>query len=104
MSSMTTGYEHIAIAEDGEAVIADARMKVAQLVSEVMAYGWSPEELHFQHPHLSMGQIHSALAYYWDHKQEIEKQIETELQYADEMRQRAGESPLVARLKAKGLL
>lgn len=103
MSSMTTGYEHITIREDGVAVIADARMKVAQLVSEVMAYGWSPEELHFQHPYLSMGQIHSALAYYWDHQQEIDQQIEGDLQYADQMRQRAGESPVVARLKAKGL-
>ncbi len=103
MSSMTTGYEHITIAEDGEAIIANSRMKVAQLVSEVMAYGWSPEELHFQHPHLSMGQIHSALGYYWDHQQEINQQIEGDLQYADQMRQRVGESPLVARLKAKGL-
>lgn len=103
MSSMTTGYEHITIGEDGVAVIAEARMKVAQLVSEVMAYGWSPEELHFQHPYLSMGQIHSALAYYWDHQQEINQQIEADLQYADRMRRRIGESPLVARLKAKGL-
>ena len=104
MSSMTTVYEHIQVGEDGGASIADSGMKVAQLVTEVMAYGWSPEELHFQHPHLSMGQIHSALAYYWDHRQEIEQQIEGGLEYADQMRQRAGESPLVERLKAKGLL
>jgi uncharacterized protein (DUF433 family) len=42
-------------------------MKVIELVREQDAYGWSPEELHFQHPYLSLGQIHSALAYYWDH-------------------------------------
>ena len=102
MASTTTGYEHITV-ENGEAVIADAHMKIAQLVTEVMAYGWSPEELHFQHPQLSMGQIHSALAYYWDHQQEINQQIEAELQYADQMRQRLGDSPLVQRLKAQGL-
>jgi len=28
--------------------------------------------LHFNYPHLSMSQIHSALAYYWDYKEEIE--------------------------------
>src|SRR5690349_15043201 len=104
MSSLTTGYEHIEVGEDRSALIVGPGLKVSHLVSEMMAYGWSPEELHFQHPQLSMGQIHSALAYYWDHTQEIEQQIENDLQYADTMRQRLGESPLVARLKAKGLL
>ena len=104
MSSITTPYEHIVVEEKGVALIAGSQMKLAQLVSEVMAYGWSPEELHFQHPHLSMGQIHSALAYYWDHEEEINQQIEDDLQYADRMRRASGETPLVTRLKAKGLL
>ena len=104
MSSIVTAYEHITFNEKGVAMIDNTRMKVSQLISEVMAYGWSPQELHFQHPHLSMGQIHSALAYYWDHQQEIERQIEDELANAEKMRATAGESPLVQRLKAKGLL
>ncbi|MEK6405824.1 MAG: DUF433 domain-containing protein [Acidobacteriota bacterium] len=104
MSSITTPYEHIVVEDKGVSFVADSRMKVAQLVSEVMAYGWSPEELHFQHPYLSMGQVHSALAYYWDHQEEINQQIEDDLQYADRMRRAAGETPLVKRLKAKGLL
>lgn len=91
------------VEENSVAVITGARMKMAQLVSEAMAYGWSPEELHFQHPHRSMGQVHSALAYYWDHPQEIERQIDADLRYADLMRQRAGVSPLAARLKAREL-
>jgi uncharacterized protein (DUF433 family) len=102
MSSITTPYEHIVVEEKGVAVVAESRIKVAQLVSEVMAYGWSPEELHFQH--LSMGQIHSALAYYWDHQEETNQQIEGDLQYADRMRRAAGDTPLAARLRAKGLL
>ena len=103
MSSLTTRYEHINVGNDGVAVITDAGIKVTQLVAEVMAYGWSPEELHFQHPHISMGQIHSALAYYWDHQSEIHQQIEADLLYADELRRRLGQSPLAARLKAQGL-
>lgn len=104
MSTITTPYEHIVVEDKGVALIAGSQMKLAQLVSEVMAYGWSPEELHFQHPYLSMGQIHSALAYYWDHEEEINQQIEDDLQYSDRMRRAAGETPLVTRLKAKGLL
>ena len=103
MSSVSTGYEHIIIRDDGTATIGDAGMKVTQLVAEVMAYGWSPEELHFQHPHLSMGEIHSALTYYWDHQSEIHQQIDADLIQTDELRRRLGDSPLVARLKAQGL-
>lgn len=51
-----------------------------------------------------MRQIHSALAYYWDHQEEINQQIEDDFRYADKMRRAATESPLVTRLKAKGLL
>jgi len=40
-------------------------MKVVESVVEQQAYGWSPEELRFQHPYMTLGQIHSALAYYW---------------------------------------
>jgi uncharacterized protein (DUF433 family) len=100
---VTAGYEHISVREDGVAILPDSGIKVAQLVAEVMAYGWSPEELHFQHPHVSMGQIHSALAYYWDHQSEVHQQIEADLIYADELRRRLGDSPLAARLKAQGL-
>jgi hypothetical protein len=31
---------------------------VVELVVEKMAYGWSPEEFHLQHPYLSLGQIY----------------------------------------------
>lgn len=55
-------------------------MKVIELVLDKLAYGWSPEELHFQHPGLTLGQIHSALAYYWDHQEELEQDIEGRLQ------------------------
>ena len=99
----TICYEHITVRGDGVALIAQTRTKVSQLASETVAYGWSPEEIHFQHPFLSMGQIHSALAYYWDHQEEINRQIEADLNLADQIRVRAGVSPLLTRLKSQGL-
>ena len=53
---------------------------------------------------LTLGQIHSALAYYWDHAEELDREIERSLEFADQLRRSAGPSPLRARLKAKGLL
>jgi hypothetical protein len=43
-----------------------------------LAYGWSPEEMHYQHPNLSLSQIHGALACYYDHQQEIDNDIQSE--------------------------
>jgi hypothetical protein len=34
-----------------------------------------------------MSQIHSALAYYWDYKKEIDANMERRFQYAEKLRQ-----------------
>jgi uncharacterized protein (DUF433 family) len=101
---VSTSYEHINRDKDGVPMIDGTTMKVVELVMAQMAHGWSPEELHFQYPHLSMSQIHSALAYYWDHKETLDEDIERRERYAEEMRQEAGPSPLAKRLREQGLL
>src|SRR5437868_3689755 len=58
-----TRYEHIVLDPAGVPYLAGTTMKVVELVTAQAAYGWSAEELHFQYPYLSLGQIHSALAY-----------------------------------------
>jgi len=55
-----------------------------------------------QHPYLTLGQIYSALAYYWDHQEELDRDIERRLQFVDQVQRVMGPSPLVARLQAKG--
>jgi uncharacterized protein (DUF433 family) len=97
--SVATGYQHIVLSESGVPLIAGTSMKVIELVLDHKAYGWSPEELHLQHPHLSLGQIHSALAYYWDHQAEIEQEIEQGLQRVQEFQKTLKQSTL--RIKAK---
>lgn len=102
--SQTTTYEHIILDEQGVPVIEGTGMKVVELVLEMLAYGWSAEELQFQHPHLSLGQIHSALACYWDHRGELERDIARRLERVERIRREVGPSALVERLKGKGLL
>jgi uncharacterized protein (DUF433 family) len=104
MATAPTTYQHVQLDANGVPLIAGTNMKVVELVMAQMAHGWSPEELHFQHPYLTLGQIHSALAYYWDHKEELDADIERRCQYAEESRRKAGPSPLAARLRAQGKL
>jgi len=105
MPVVATRHEHITINENNVPMIAGTNIKVVEVVLDKIAYGWSPEEIHFQHPHLTLGQIHSALAYYWDHQEEIDRDIEQRLEFVEKLRQEAtGHSKLKARLKAKGLI
>jgi uncharacterized protein (DUF433 family) len=98
-----TRYEHIILDEARVPWVAGTRVKVIELVLDHLAYGWSPEELHFQHPHLTMGQIHSALAYYWDHKAELDQDMERRLQFVDQLQQTLPSSSAVEQLKTRRL-
>lgn len=102
--SVATGYEHIILNDKNVPIITGTNMKVVELVLDHLAYGWSPEELKFQHPYLTLGQIHSALAYYWDHQDELDQDIEKRIARVDQIRRSTKPSPLKTRLKAKGLL
>jgi hypothetical protein len=72
---------------------------VIEIALDQIAHGWSPEEIHFQHPHLSLGQIHAALGYYYDHKAEMDAEIQRSLARVDELRRQAGESPIRTKLR-----
>jgi uncharacterized protein (DUF433 family) len=99
MPIVKTAYEHVALDENGIPIIAGTNMKIVELVVEKRAYGWSPEELYFQHPYLTLGQIHSALAYYWDHAAQLDQDIERRMEHADQLRQASGPSPLAKQLQ-----
>ena len=104
MSLAETSYQHIILNEKKQAIIKDAKIKVIELVLDKIAYGWSPEELQYQHPQLTLGQVYSALAYYADHQEIFDQEIETQLKQIDKLRESSKISPLIKRLKAKKLI
>ena len=69
----------------GVAWIAGTRVKVTEIVKDMIAFGSSPEEIHFQHPHLSLAHIHAALTYYYENQQEVDGQIQRTLDESDEL-------------------
>ncbi len=104
MSYTETRYEHVVLDASGVPLISGTTMKVTELVVERQAYGWSPEELHFQHPYLSLGQIFSALAYYADHQAELDDQIQRDVAEIEAIRKKLGPSPFAAKLRSRGNL
>lgn len=83
MSTIAT--THIKLDELGVAWIDDTNVKVVEVVTDKLAYDSSPEEVHAQYPHLSMGQIHAALAYYYDHQAELDEEIQRRRKQANEI-------------------
>ncbi len=84
-----TGYAHIELAPDGAPYIAGTRIGVARIALD--------------YPGLTLGQVYSALAYYYDHKDEIDRQIEDEDEEFRRSRAEwaASNAEFLARLKAR---
>lgn len=94
----TVAVSHIEIDGNGVAWISDANVKVIEIALDKLAHGSSPEEMHFQYPHLSLAQIHSALAYYYDHQLELDAEIQRRWFEVNEMAASESVSPLRQRL------
>jgi uncharacterized protein (DUF433 family) len=96
---------HIYLADDGRAWIDDTNTKVIEVVLDQIGYKLSPEQMHEDHPHLSLAQIHAALAYYYDHKAEFDAEIERQYRRYQEMRAdptgQAAREELLERLKRR---
>jgi len=107
MVATATKYAHIEIDANGVPIIAGTKTKVVELVMERMADGSSAEQLHAEHPYLSLGQIYSALAYYADHKKELDADIARRCAEVDRLeqefraREAASSPPLQARLQSR---
>ena len=95
---------HIWLDDRGVAWIDDTNTKVIEVALDMIAHGWSPEEIHFQHPHLSLVQVHAALGYYYDHRETMDEMMEKGIKRVNALRASAGESPIRRRLRETGRL
>jgi uncharacterized protein (DUF433 family) len=82
----------------GVAWVAGTNVKVIEVVLDKAAYGWSPEELHFQHPGLSLAQIHGALTYYYEHQAELDADIERRMHDASQLAARLSDPEFRSKL------
>jgi uncharacterized protein (DUF433 family) len=103
MNSVET-ISHIRRDADGRAWIDETNVKVIEVVLDHLAYGWSADEIHLQHPLLSLAQVHSALAFYYDHQPEFDALIAQSLRRTDALAAVAQDSPGRRRLRALGKL
>ncbi len=97
----TVDYPHIMRGSDDVPVLTGTRTKVVEIVLDHLAHASDAEEIQRHHPYLTLGQIHSALAYYYDHQEEVDQDIARRLRKVDDMQSRLGDTEIARRLKAR---
>ena len=98
-------YPHIEKTGDEPARLSRLpRIRISQIVADYLAHGWSPDEMCRQHPYLTLAEAHTAMAYYFDHQGEIDRELEAELDKSEKDRQSALPSKFLLRMRAQGRL
>jgi uncharacterized protein (DUF433 family) len=86
--SLTTEYAHIVRIPgfmNGEPCIDAQRIRVRDIVAARDLGGYSPEQIASTvYPHLTLGQVYAALAYYEDHRDEIDQARQDEAKFVEE--------------------
>lgn len=75
MRTKRTEYKHVRLWPDGTPTVSGTRLKVKH-IAEVYNGGQKPEEIQASYTSHTLGEIYSALAYYLDHKEAMDHQIE----------------------------
>jgi uncharacterized protein (DUF433 family) len=88
--STAAHYPHIVVDASGVARIDQSRYKVEHLAAEHYFHGWTAEELLRQHADLRPEQAYAALAYFYDHYDEVIARMETSAAAAEQSRQKHG--------------
>lgn len=101
--TMTSTY-HVTTDDRGVAWLDDTNVKVIEVAADHLAHGTSPEEMHLQYPHLSIAQICAGLAYYYDHRTELDAQIAGQMRDYEQRSAATPDSPGKARLRRQGLI
>jgi uncharacterized protein (DUF433 family) len=70
----------------GRARIAGHRVRVQDVVVWHEHQGMTPDEIVSHIPTITLADVHTALAYYFDHVQEIQEEMRAERDYAEEFR------------------
>jgi len=105
MTAYQITYPHIEKPDNQPARLqSHPRIRVAHIVMDYLAHGWSVDEMCRQHAYLTLAEAHAAMAYYFDHQAEIDQEIQAEWAQVQADQTEATRSPFYLRMKAQGVL
>lgn len=80
--------------------IAGTRISI-NLIAELTLGGNTPDDIVSQIAHLTLAEVYGALAYYYEHRHDIDRSIQDGIRLVEEIRQRTGPGPFEAMLLAR---
>ncbi len=83
----------------GKPCIAGTRIRVQDVFVWHELQGQSADEIVSRFPQLTMADVYAALSYYWDHRDEIQRDMQAESDLVPRLRQQSV-SPLAEKLAA----
>jgi uncharacterized protein (DUF433 family) len=86
---------------DGRPRIDGHRITVEDVAIWHERMGMSPDEIVSSYPTITLSDAHAALAYYYENRERIDADIEEGRRFVQEMRAKAGPSPLQEFLQAR---
>jgi len=69
----------------GSPVIKGTRMRVVDIAIEYEYLGHTPDEIVSAHPHLRLEQVHDALSYYYENRDELDEKIREDKEFIQEL-------------------
>ncbi|MCE0524141.1 MAG: DUF433 domain-containing protein [Methylacidiphilales bacterium] len=100
MKTVKAAYPHIVKSSGKPARLEKhSRTRVAMLAADYLWRGWSAEEIARHYPYLTLGEVHAALGYYFDHREEIDSELLEESRHADAWRKAHPTASELVRLK-----
>lgn len=93
MSTLIKEVRHPYIKTDkkirgGEPIIAGTGIRVLDIAIRYEIMGMPPDEILVAFPHLNLSQVHDALSYYYEHKDEIDKKWRSEIEEIETLKKK----------------
>lgn len=83
----------------GRPRVAGTRIRVQDVYVWHELQGRSPDDIVASFPSLTLGDVHAALAYYFDHRDEIASHIRADADFVQQLRSEIGPGPLEVKLR-----
>lgn len=98
-SPVRTCIESQAVVCGGKPCISGTRIRVQDVFVWHELQGQSADEIVSRFPQLTMADVYAAMSYYWDHRNEIQRDMQAESDLVTRLRQQSV-SPLAEKLAA----
>lgn len=103
--STVSAYPHIVKQSGAPARLeSHPRTRVAMIVMDYLGRGLGPEDMVRHYPYLTLAEVHAAMAYYHDHRAEIDAEIQDEIDQLNDTADANARSPIWQKLRANGVI